>query len=86
MPTYRIAYDPSAWVRIAGGAPEWRQIVTAKIDDRTHLVVVVVRGVAGPPRVIEAHIEQAYITRREGWKRRTVRQLGLGEVAIERAG
>lgn len=85
MPTYRIAYDPSAWVRIAGGTPEWRQIVTTKLEDRTHLVAVVVRGIAGPPRVAEAHIEQAYITRRAGWKRRTVRQLEAGEVAIERA-
>jgi hypothetical protein len=81
---YAIAYDPDAWVRISSGAPEWRQVVTVKLDGGMHLVVIVARGVGGPPRVVEARIEQVYVTRHEGWKRRIVQRLNQNDVTIER--
>jgi hypothetical protein len=80
--SYCVTYDPEAWVRISGGAPEWRQVVTAKLDGGMHLVVIVARGVAGRPHVAEARIEQSYITRYEGWKRRTVQRLTPADVTI----
>ncbi|HET9224616.1 MAG TPA: hypothetical protein VFO07_19035, partial [Roseiflexaceae bacterium] len=52
------------------------------LDGGMHLVVIVARGVEGRPRVAEAHIEQHYITRREGWKRRTVKRLSPADVTI----
>ncbi len=79
---YRVSYDPNAWVRVSSGTPEWRQVVTARLDGGMHLVVIVTRGVAGRPYVAEARIEQSYITRYEGWKRRTVKRLHPGDVAI----
>jgi hypothetical protein len=74
--TYRVIYRADTWVRAANGAPEWRQVVSIDLGDGTQLVVVVVRGVdCDHPRVVEARIEQPYITRTEGWKRRTLKRL-----------
>jgi hypothetical protein len=65
------------------GAPEWRQVVSTGLADGTQLVVVVVRSaISGPPRVAEARIEQPYITRTAGWKRRTVQRLRPHEVEL----
>jgi hypothetical protein len=76
-------YHDDAWVRAEGGIPEWRQVVTTSLDDGTHLVVVIVRPASGgAPRVAEARIEQPYITRTEGWKRRTIRRLHPHEVVL----
>jgi hypothetical protein len=80
--SYRVTYDPDAWVRISSGAPEWRQMVTAKLDGGMYLVVIVARGVTGQPRVAEARIEQSYLTRYEGWKRRTVQRLSPADVTV----
>jgi hypothetical protein len=81
--TYQVTYRADAWVRAESGAPEWRQVVSVGLDDGTQLVVVVVRGVgASVPRVAEARIELPYITRTEGWKRRTVRRLQPQEVEL----
>ena len=79
---YTVSYDPNAWVRVSSGVPEWRQVVTAKLDGGMHLVVILARGAGSRPRVAEARIEQAYITRREGWKRRTVKRLSPADVTI----
>jgi hypothetical protein len=80
---YRVAYRADAWVRAESGAPEWRQVVIVDLDDGAQLVVVVVRGaLGGAPRVAEARIEQPYITRTAGWKRRIVRRLRVQEVEL----
>jgi hypothetical protein len=81
--TYRVTYRNDAWVRAASGAPEWRQVVSVDLEDGTLLVVVMVRGVGGErPRVAEARIEQPYITRTAGWKRRIVRRLRVQEIEL----
>jgi hypothetical protein len=81
--SYPVIYDADAWIPAANGVPEWRQVVTTDLGDGTYLVVVIVRGVgATPPRVAEARIEQPYITRTEGWKRRTLRRLRPQEVEL----
>jgi hypothetical protein len=83
MSSYLVIYRADAWVRAQSGAPEWRQVVTTDLGDGTYLVVVIVRGVgATPPRVAEARIEQPYITRTEGWKRRTVKRLRVQDVEL----
>lgn len=79
---YAISYDPTAWVRISGRTPEWRQAVTVELDGGMHLIAIVARGVSGTPRVVEARIEQVYVTRNEGWKRRTVKRLNPLDVVI----
>jgi hypothetical protein len=74
--TYHITYHADSWVRAETGAPELRQVHTADLGDRTELIVVLVCDMdGGSPRVAEAWIEQAYITRTEGWKRRTLRHV-----------
>jgi hypothetical protein len=81
--TYQVTYRADGWVRAESGAPQWRQVVIVDLDDGAQLVVVVVRGAWGaPPRVAEARIEQAYITRTAGWKRRTVQRLRPHEVEL----
>ena len=71
--TYPITYHADSWVRAESGVPELRQVVTADLGDGTELVAVLVcRMDGGLPRVAEAWIEQAYVTRTEGWKRRTL--------------
>jgi hypothetical protein len=81
--TYRVTYRDGGWVSAANGAPEWRQVVIVDLDDGAQLVVVVVRGaLGGTPRVAEARIERAYITRTAGWKRRTVQRLRSHEVVL----
>ena len=81
--TYRVIYRDDGWVNAANGAPEWRQVVIVELDDGAQLVVVVVRGALGAtPRVAEARIEQAYITRMAGWKRRTVQRLRPDEIEL----
>jgi hypothetical protein len=78
---YRVNYRADAWVRAENGAPEWRQVVCSDLGDGTTLVVDIVRGAtSGPPRVAGARIEQPYITRTAGWKRRTIRRLRPQEV------
>ena len=73
---YHVTYRADDWVQADSGAPEWRQVITADLGDGTILVVVVVHGIgAGVPRVAEARIEHAYVTRSEGWKRRTLRRV-----------
>jgi hypothetical protein len=80
---YRVAYRDDAWVRAESGVPEWRQVVTTHLDDGTHLVVVIVRSATGgEARVAEARIEQPYITRTAGWKRRTIKRLRPQEVEL----
>jgi hypothetical protein len=79
---YRISYDPEAWVRVSSRAPEWRQVATARLDGGHYLVVIVARGVAGRPYVAEARIEHAYVTRHDGWKRRTVQRLSPQDVVL----
>jgi hypothetical protein len=37
---------------------------------------------AAPPRVAEAWIEQAYVTRTEGWKWRTLRRVQPREIQL----
>jgi hypothetical protein len=74
-------YQADAWVLAESGAPEWRQVVTTQLEDGTYLVVVIVRAVAGgAPRDAEARIEQPYITRTAGWKRRTIPRLRPQEI------
>jgi hypothetical protein len=81
--TYRVTYRDDGWVSAANGAPEWRQVVSVDLGDGTQLVVVVVRGVGGDhPRVAEARIEQPYITRTAGWKRRTLKRLRPQDVEL----
>ena len=81
--TYQVTYRHDGWVAAASGAPEWRQVVIVDLDDGAQLVVVVVRGaLAGAPRVAEARIERAYITRTAGRKRRTVQRLRPHEVEL----
>jgi hypothetical protein len=81
--TYQVTYRADAWVRAANGAPEWRQVVSTNLGDGTHLVVIVVRGVeCDRPRVAEARIEQPYITRTAGWKRRTLKRLRPQDVEL----
>jgi hypothetical protein len=81
--SYQVTYRHDAWVSAANGAPEWRQVVSVDLEDGTFLVVVVVRGVAHDrPRVAEAGIEQPYITRTAGWKRRIVRRLRVQEIEL----
>ena len=36
----------------------------------------------GPPRVAEARIEHAYVTRTEGWKRRRLRRVHSREITL----
>jgi len=81
--SYRVMYQSDAWVPTANGAPEWRQVVSAALDDGTYLVVVVVRSaLSGVPRVAEARIEQPYVTRTAGWKRRTIKRLRPQQVEL----
>jgi hypothetical protein len=81
--TYLVIYRAHAWVRAEAGIPEWRQVVTTNLDDGTHLVVVVARAASGgAPRVAQARIEQPYITRTAGWKRRTIRRLRPDEIEL----
>jgi len=81
--TYCVTYRADGWVRAESGTPEWRQVVIVDLDDGAQLVVVVVRGaLGGTPRVAEARIEQAYITRTAGWRRRTVRRLRVQDVEL----
>jgi hypothetical protein len=76
-------YQEDAWVKAETGVPEWRQVVTTHLEDGTHLVVVIVRSAtSGEVRVAEARIEQPYITRTEGWKRRTIKRLRPQEVEL----
>jgi hypothetical protein len=71
--TYCMSYRAEAWVQPETGVPEWRQVVSVDLDDGTQLVAIVVRGVDGAaPRVADAQIEQACITRTVGWKRQTM--------------
>jgi hypothetical protein len=79
---YQVTYRADAWVQAQSGAPEWRQVVSVDLGDGTQLVVVVVRGVASIPRVAEARIEQPYITRMAGWKRRTLKRLRPQDVEL----
>jgi hypothetical protein len=80
---YHITYHADSWVRTATGAPELRQVSTADLGDGTELVAVLVCGMdGGSPRVAEAWIEHAYITRTAGWKRRTIRRLRPQDVAL----
>jgi hypothetical protein len=80
---YQVRYRDDAWVRATNGAPVWRQVVSVDLEDGTQLVVLVVRGVGSDhPRVAEARIEQPYITRTAGWKRRTVQRLRVQEVEL----
>jgi hypothetical protein len=80
---YRVVYHPENWVRAESGAPELWQVRTADLGDGTELVAVLVCGMdGGLPRVAEAWIEQAYITRTAGWKRRTVKRLRVHEVEL----
>jgi hypothetical protein len=84
---YHVTYRAGDWVQAASGAPEWRQVSTADLSDGTTLVVVVVRGIgAGVPRVAEARIEHAYITRTQGWKRRTLRRVHPREIQLSERG
>jgi hypothetical protein len=81
--TYLVTYHADAWVPAASGASESRQVVTTDLGDGTQLVAVIARGVDGTaPHVAEARIEQPYITRTAGWKRRTVRRLRPNEVEL----
>jgi hypothetical protein len=81
--SYLVIYQGDAWVKAPNGAPEWRQVVSAGLDDGTYLVVVVVRNAHSTvPRVAEARIEQPYITRTAGWKRRTIKRLRPQEVEL----
>ena len=81
--TYLVIYQADAWVRAESGAPEWRQVVTTQLEDGTYLVVVIVRAVAGGvPHVAEARIEQPYITRTAGWKRRMIRRLRPDDIEL----
>jgi hypothetical protein len=81
--SYHITYRADDWVRAEGGTPEQRQVIIEDLDDTTRLVVVVIRGVlAGPPRVAGAWIEQAYVTRTAGWKRRTIRRVDPREITL----
>jgi hypothetical protein len=81
--TYHIIYHADGWVRAETGAPELRQVRTADLGDRTELVAVLVCDMDGSlPRVAEAWIEQAYVTRTEGWKRRTLRRVHPREIQL----
>jgi hypothetical protein len=81
--TYHITYHADGWVRAESGVPELRQVGTADLGDGTQLVAVLVCGIdGGPPRVPEAWIEQTYVTRTEGWKRRTLRRVQPREIQL----
>jgi hypothetical protein len=81
--SYLVLYNVDAWMPAANGAPASRQVVSSDLGDGTALVVVVVRSATGgPPRVAEAWIEQPYITRNAGWKRRTIMRLFPQEVEL----
>ena len=81
--SYLVIYNADAWMPAANGAPEWRQVVSSDLGNGTSLVVVIVRSASGsPPRVAEARIEQAYVTRASGWKRRTLRRVHPREIQL----
>ena len=81
--TYHITYHADGWVRTETGAPELRQVSTADLGDGTELVVVLVSDMdGGSPRVAEAWIERAYVTRTQGWKRRTLRLVHPREIQL----
>jgi hypothetical protein len=80
---YHVTYRADGWVCAVNGVPELRQVITTDLSDGTYLVVVVVRSVgAGSPRVAEARIEQAYVTRSTGWKRRTIKRLPPQDIEL----
>jgi hypothetical protein len=59
------------------------RVVSSDLGDGTTLVVVIVRSATGgSPRVAEARIEQPYITRTAGWKRRMVKRLRPQEIEL----
>jgi hypothetical protein len=81
--TYHITYHADGWVRAESGAPELRQVVIADLGDGNELVAVLVCAMdGGPPRVAEAWIEHAYVTRTQGWKRRTIRRVPPQEIQL----
>ena len=85
--TYSITSHADALGHAESWAPELRHVSTADLGGRAELVVVLVRGMnGGPPRVAEARIEQASVTRTEGWKRPTLRRVQPREIQLsERA-
>ena len=76
--SYTVTIDPDGWATVE---QEWRQVVEQPLGAGMHLVAVLVRR-SGEPYVREARIEHRYLTRREGWKRRTERRLSVRDVAI----
>jgi hypothetical protein len=77
--SYTVRADPEGWTAVD---QEWRQIVEQPLGGGLHLVTVLVRR-GERASVREARIEHRYRTRREGWKRKTVRRLNPRDVAIE---
>jgi hypothetical protein len=73
---YHVQYDPTSWL-------EAQQYILQDIDEDRRLIVHLFRTSAGTPKVVRAWIEQAYITRRDGWKWRIVEQLRPQAIALE---
>jgi hypothetical protein len=65
---YHIAYDPERW-------EHGQQYVLCNLDDDRRLIAHLYLTDGGQVVVARAWIEQAYVTRRDGWKWRTVEQL-----------
>jgi hypothetical protein len=76
--SYTVEPDPEGWVTTG---QEWCQIVEQPLGSGLHLIVVLVRRTTAA-YVREARIEHRYLTRREGWKRRTVQRLKPADVRI----
>jgi hypothetical protein len=65
---YRIPYDPERWEQA-------QQYVLHDLDDDRRLIAHLYQTAGGQVHVARAWIEQAYVTRRDGWKWRIVEQL-----------
>jgi hypothetical protein len=65
---YRIPYDPDRWEQA-------QQYVLRDLDQERRLIAHLYVTAGGQVVIARAWIEQAYVTRREGWKWRIVEQL-----------
>jgi len=73
---YYVQYDPHYWEQA-------QQYILQDIDEDRRLIVHLFLTAAGTPKVVRAWIEQAYITRRDGWKWRIVEQLRPQVIVLE---
>jgi hypothetical protein len=73
---YRIPYDPERWEHA-------QQHTLQYLDQDRRLIAHLYRTDGGQVLVARAWIEQAYVTRRDGWKWRIVEQLRPQALELE---